>query len=215
MRRRREGPPHLDAPRDVRFAFHRHRREQHTERRGRRVADAAIARRRHDRAQRSHAVGRADGEKLRDHPAHRHPDEVRGADVERVEQPHDVVGHVVERVRRGRRVARHERADVGHRTVVDLRRQPDVAVVEAYDAEAAPDELAAEALVPLDHLQREAHHEDDRRIGRGPERVVLELDAVGACAHGERDTVFRTSARARSTFGTCSSMRRPCSRGRR
>src|SRR5690606_20414884 len=46
-------------------------------------------------------------------------------------------------------------------------------------------EPAAELIVPEDHLGAEPHHEQQRRIARPAEGLVLELDSVGAGArHG-------------------------------
>src|SRR3546814_6837728 len=43
------------------------------------------------------------------------------------------------------------------RSVLELRGQPDVAVVVAHDVEAPFDDLAAELLLPGDHLRSEEH----------------------------------------------------------
>jgi hypothetical protein len=57
-----------------------------------------------------------------------------------------------------------------------MRRAADVAVVEADDAKARVDELAAEVHVPRDHLRAEAHDQQQRRVRRVAERVVAEAD---------------------------------------
>ena len=56
----------------------------------------------------------------------------------------------------------------------------DVAVVEADDAKAARGELAAEIVVPVDHLGAEAHDQQQRFRGRVAENLVADVDAVGA-----------------------------------
>ena len=56
----------------------------------------------------------------------------------------------------------------------------DVAVVEADDAKAARGELAAEIVVPMDHLGAEPH-DQQQRLGIGvAEDLVANVDAVGA-----------------------------------
>ena len=56
----------------------------------------------------------------------------------------------------------------------------DVAVVEADDAKAARGELAAELVVPQDHLGAEPH-DQQQRLGAGvAEDLVANVDAVGA-----------------------------------
>ena len=76
---------------------------------------------RHHRRHRQQPVGVVDGEPLHDHPAHR--------------QPHHVGSVHTDGVEHGQRVARH----VGERVLdaLELRREPDVAVVEAHDLVAA------------------------------------------------------------------------------
>ena len=54
-----------------------------------------------------------DREQLGDHPAHRHPDDVRRPDIKVVEQPGGVVGHVAERVGRRAWIAPKQRPRVG------------------------------------------------------------------------------------------------------
>ena len=56
----------------------------------------------------------------------------------------------------------------------------DVAVVEADDAKAARGELAAEIVVPMDHLGAEPHDQQQRFRGRIAEDFVADVDAVGA-----------------------------------
>ena len=56
----------------------------------------------------------------------------------------------------------------------------DVAVIEADDAEAARGELAAEIVVPQDHLGAEPH-DQEHRLGIGvAKNLVTDVDAVGA-----------------------------------
>jgi hypothetical protein len=66
-------------------------------------APARVAGRRHDRRQARRALRVTRGDDLRDHPAHRHADQVRLGDLKRVEQSRGVGGHVVERVGRAHR----------------------------------------------------------------------------------------------------------------
>ena len=53
-------------------------------------------------------------------------------------------------------------------------RSPDVAVVEAHDVEAARRELAAEVLVPGDHLGAQAHDQQGGRVGVLAEGLIAE-----------------------------------------
>ena len=107
-----------------------------------------------------HAVGVLDGDRLRDHPAHRRADDVGAVDAEVVEQAGRVGRHVGQdgtarrRSRRSSAFASSAAKSIG--ADVDLRRQADVAVVEADDVEAAVDERLAELGVPRDRLRAEA-----------------------------------------------------------
>ena len=102
---------------------------------------------------------------------------MRALDPESVEQRGGVRRHVAECVWRVYLVAgerlHDERTRVGA-GVVELGREPDVAVVEADDAIAAPGELPAEPLVPPDHLAAQAHDQEHGRGGAITEFVVLE-----------------------------------------
>ena len=120
-----------------------------------------------------------DGEGLHDHAAHRQAHHVGPLHPERVEHRHDIGGHVGERVRdlrrftslQGRHHAHHVGGDVG-----EVGRQADVAVVHADDMEA----LVHEALAPLgavvDALAPQSVDEDERRLGRVAEGLVVDLD---------------------------------------
>jgi hypothetical protein len=125
-------------------------------------------------------------------------DEVDPVEAEVVAQAPRVGGHVEQGVRRLDGVAlqqpddRAGRVDVG----VDLGREPDVAVVEAHDEEAPVGEALAELGVPPDQLGAETSHEDERRVLGLAEGLVLELDAVGRCAHGRH--VHRHPARGQA-----------------
>ena len=61
-----------------------------------------------------------------------------------------------------------------------MRGLADVAVVEADDAKAACGELAAEIIIPMDHLGAEPHDQQQRFRGRIAENFVADVDAVGA-----------------------------------
>ena len=60
-------------------------------------------------------------------------------------------------------------------------------------------ELAAELVVPQDHLGAEPHDQEQRAVRLASEQVVLDLDSVYGCAwHGAQDLrnePFRSSAR--------------------
>ena len=122
-----------------------------------------------------------DGHELGDHPAHRHADDVRGRQLEVVQQADRVLRHVVQRVCRALGAAPQQLPPRGDDRAAQVRGAPDVAIVEADDEEAARGELLAELLVPEQHLRRQAHDEQQRRGVRRAEGLVAELDAV---AHG-------------------------------
>ena len=123
----------------------------------------------------------ADGNGLADHPAHGDADDVGPADVEVVEQRDGVVSHVVERVRG---VGQSPRGDAEHHLPaggdrrVDLRRETDIAVVEADHPEAALHEALDELQRPCDELPAETHDEQEGfGVGVAVD-LVLEGDAV-------------------------------------
>lgn len=105
--------------------------------------------------------------------------------TELVQEADSVDRHVAQRVRRHRlgvvELAGGEDADELHQVygaVVDLGRQPAVTVVVADHVTAGGGQQPTEPGVPAEHLGPEAHHQQDRRIGRIPERFVLQLDAT-------------------------------------
>ena len=108
--------------------------------------------------------------------------------LERVEQPHGVGGQQRQRVGRLDWLTCGERCVHRHhvgRWSVGLRRQSDVAVVEADDAEATVEQFGDEARRPQGHLRSEAHHQQDRRGVVVAEALVTDLDVVG-CDRGHR-----------------------------
>ena len=131
---------------------------------------------------------------LRDHPTHRGADDVSPLDAERVEQADDVGRHVAQRIRwcrhhlPGQRRG-HRRADVGDAELLEMPGQAAVAIVEADDVEAAPHEVAAEVVLPEDHLRAETHDQRERRFGGIAEGLVFDRDTVGRdvrhrCSYG-------------------------------
>ena len=56
----------------------------------------------------------------------------------------------------------------------------DVAIVEADDAKSAAGELAAEIVLPKDHLAAEPHDQQHRLRFGVAEDLVTKVDAVGA-----------------------------------
>jgi hypothetical protein len=129
------------------------------------------------------------GHELGDHPAHRGADEVDAVQAEGVEQPHRVAGQVGECVGDTRGVAAQHRHDVGRAGVVEVRGEPDVAVVEADDVQPPLGQAAAEVVGPPDHLGGQAHDEQDRWIAGLAEGLVRDLDLadpgpLDAAVHG-------------------------------
>ena len=109
---------------------------------------------------------------------------MRRVDLQVVEQRGGVVGHVLQRVD-GRTALAEKRADhprcqwhtgvtAGH-----LRRQADVAVVVADDAQALVDELLAELLAPQQQLRAQTHDQQDGRIVGIAHVLVVNLDVAG------------------------------------
>ena len=117
-----------------------------------------------------------DGERLDDHPAHRHTHHVGPLDAVGVEDGDRVTRHVGQRVRR---------AVFADRRVGEVGRQPDITVVEADDVEAAGDELLAPRVGEVDALAAEPVDEEQRRVAGRSERVVVEFAVVVASeGHG-------------------------------
>ena len=105
---------------------------------------------------------------LGDHSAHGLADDVRGVDVQGVEQAGGVVGHVGEGVAAGG----------------ELLGEPDVAVVEADDVVAAVGELLAELLVPAEHVCTETLDQHHRGVVGIAERVVVQRHPMGGGGRG-------------------------------
>ena len=143
-------------------------------------AHARVARRRHDGREARDALRIQRRDVLRDHPAHRHADEVRALDAERVEQADGVRGHVVQRVRSGHLASQQRAGDrhpqVGQASAGDLARVAAVAIVEADHPEAGGDESVDEGVRPRDARHPETHDQQDRRRADVAEALVVELD---------------------------------------
>src|SRR5262249_16032649 len=137
---------------------------------------------------------------------HRDPDDVRPADVERVEQPRGVVGHLVDRVRTGR-----------------LRAPADAAVVEDDGA------VVLLEVGDLEHPRRrvggETHDEEERRTaavllvvevqrvepGDAHGRAVCPNGSPRASSSRKSGWARAISARARSTSLSTERSTAPCS----
>ena len=118
------------------------------------------------------------GQGLGDHAAHRGADHVGAVEAEGVEQARGVVGHVVQGVGRAADPAAQELGGARRRHVLEVRRAPDVAVVEADDEEAATGQLGTEVLVPGEHLRAQPHDQEQRRVAAVAEGVVAEADVA-------------------------------------
>jgi hypothetical protein len=109
---------------------------------------------------------------------------MRGLDAEHVHQANRILGHVDQLVGRGDRDLQEPQLQEFERgealAAGQMRGFSDVAVVEADHAEAARGELAAEFVVPVDHLGAEPHDQQQRFRGRIAENFVANVDAVGA-----------------------------------
>ena len=120
-----------------------------------------------------------DGELLRDHAADRPSRDVRTVDVERVEDREGVVGHVGDSIRHLRLESvlhRLEHREEIRQDQVELRRESHVAVVEADDEEAPRDEQFAELDIEVDALASQPVDEEQCRVRRIAERLVVDLD---------------------------------------
>ena len=121
-----------------------------------------------------------DRHRLRDHPAHRHPDDVRGRRARG--------GRAARRRRRpGRRgeYGARTRVPANARTSVrpadpalEHRGAAGVAVVVADDVEAGAGQALAQLGVPPGHRPAEAHHQQQRVVVGVAEGLVAELDAA-------------------------------------
>ncbi len=126
---------------------------------------AFVAGIRHDRGKASHLFGVTNGERLRNHAAHRHADHVGRCNAQRVEEARRIVGHIGQQVASARRSAkqRSEHCPNGTRRFpVELRRQPHVAVIERDDLEPTINELGNEIRVPVAQLSTKPMHQKQR-----------------------------------------------------
>ena len=136
------------------------------DRRPRRLPDAAVPGGGEDRGEAGDPVGVPDGQRLGDHPAHRHADHVRPLDPEVLQQPERVGGHVGQVVGVG--------TGTGQQLAHGARRPDrhpagpaDVAVVEPDHPEAAVGEPVDHPLRPGGEVQAQAGHEQQRGpVGR-------------------------------------------------
>ncbi len=103
---------------------------------------------------------------------------MRRLQAECAQEPVDVAGHVEQGVRRGSGggTTAQQRTQVGDAGLGEVGGQPDVPVVEADDVEAVAREPGTEPFVPAQHLGRQAHHEQEGRVGRVAEALVGDLD---------------------------------------
>ena len=135
----------------------------------------------HDRRHAGDLGRMTDGQRLGDHPAHRHTDDVGPPDAEHVEQAGCVVGHVVDRVVRlgaARGDGGEHHLTAGRRRRGHLGGQTDVSIVEPDHAEAPGHERLDELERPGDELAAESHHEQQRLAVVVAVHVVLDADAV-------------------------------------
>jgi hypothetical protein len=119
------------------------------------------------------------GHVLSDHPAHRGADHVHAVQAECLQQADRVVGQIGEPVGDRGRVAAEYGHDVGGPRGVQVRGEPDVAVVEPDDEVAAFGGSGAEVVRPPDHLRGQAHDDEHRRVAGVPEGLVGEVDEAG------------------------------------
>lgn len=126
----------------------------------------ALAQARGDEREGRDPFGVVECRELRDHPAHRHADEVDAGQIEDVEQGDGVGDQVVRRVPGRARLVRDGPAGV--------------AVVLADDESRTAREALAKPALPPEHRRRQTHNEQDRRARRVAERLNAEVDAVGA-----------------------------------
>ena len=151
------------------------------------LAHGGIAGGRHDRGQRADALRVLDRHRLGDHPAHRRADQVRAVQPERVEQPDRVPGHVGQRVRRRGRVTAEDRSEIRRRSLGQVAREPDVAVVRSDDVHALPGERLAEAVGPAEHLRAQPHQQQHGwKVGL-PEALVGDVQPCRTDAAGDLD----------------------------
>ena len=151
--------------------FPRWGRRRHEDRTSlRRRLDLVVAvRARHDRRQGQHPAGMVQRQQLGDEPAHRRPDDVRRGDAQRIQQAGGVVRHIVQGV-----------------GVLDPGRQARVAIVEPDNVKTVAGEKRAEVFIPAEELAAQPADQQHRLRFWVAERLVLDLDSVGADS-GHRD----------------------------
>src|SRR5260370_8551600 len=92
---------------------------------------------------------------LRDHPAHRSADDIRLRNGQRIKQPDRVLSHVMEGIGYVWSLPGHERCrqrtEVRRSPLAEMRRAPDVTVVETDHAIPACHQFLAELTRPPDH----------------------------------------------------------------
>jgi hypothetical protein len=112
-------------------------------------------------------------QELRDHPAHRQPDDVGSLDAQVVEQAGGVSGHVVELI--GCSAGAEQKPEqVRHSARLEDGGKACVAVVVADDLVAVRGEDGAKAVVPADQLRAEAADEQEGLALA--HRLVLDVD---------------------------------------
>jgi hypothetical protein len=116
---------------------------------------------------------------LRNHPAHRHADDMRPRDAQIVKQGHAVGRHVGERVSAPHREAQqrlHEHPfEIGDTGRVEARRQADVAVVVPDGPKTARIQRIDKFVGPQRQLSAQPHHQQNHRRIAWP--LVFEGDA--------------------------------------
>ena len=117
-----------------------------------------------------------DGERLDDHPAHRHTHHVGPVDAVGVEDGECVTRHVGQRVRRSL---------LADRRVCEVGRQPHVTVVEAVTWKPPATNFSHHASAIVDGLAAQTVDEQQRRAGGWSEGLVVEFAVVVASeGHG-------------------------------
>ena len=114
---------------------------------------------------------------LSDGASQRDSDDVHGVEFEHVEQTDGVRSHIRQGVGRGREVTGQRRAHIRCRRVVEVRRAPGVAIVEANHLQSATQQCGEKAVRPLDQLRRPTHDQQHDRIGRVATTLIGDLDA--------------------------------------
>jgi len=110
-----------------------------------------------------------DRDRLADYAAHGCATNMRLADPEDLEKARRVVGHIIERI---------------GASVVTLRGEARIPIVEPDDVMTPVREVLAEAVIPVDQLARKPADQKERPGRAVSEGFILDMNAISRCSQG-------------------------------